>query len=74
MTTEIAHSDTKQNVPRLALTIPEAARSIGISVRSLWTKINMKEIPHLRIGRRVVVPVDLLRKWLDEQVNFEEQP
>lgn len=49
---------------RLALSIPEAASVLGVSeghVRNL-----MPELPHVRLGGRVVIPVEALRKWLRE--------
>ncbi len=48
----------------LALRPKEAAQALGISPRLLWSKTNCNEIPHVRIGRAVVYPVDLLRDWL----------
>jgi predicted DNA-binding transcriptional regulator AlpA len=54
---------------RLALRPKEAAQALGISERLLWTKTNCNEIPHCRIGRAIVYPVDLLREWLTQQVK-----
>ena len=54
---------------RLALSIPEGARVLGVSeghVRNL-----MPELPHVRLGGRVVIPVDLLRDWLRERAQSE---
>ena len=49
--------------PSLALRPKEAAKALGISERLLWTKTNMGDIPHVRIGRRVVYPVSSLEEW-----------
>jgi len=54
---------------RLALRPREAAKALGISERLLWTLTNQKLIPHLRLGKRVVYPVDLLRQHLAEQAK-----
>lgn len=56
------------NPPCLALRPAEAAKALGIGQRLLWSKTNAGEIPHLRIGRAIVYPVDLLRTWLADQV------
>jgi excisionase family DNA binding protein len=53
--------------PRLALRPTEAAQALGIGERLLWSKTNSGEIPHLRLGRCVVYPVDALRDWLSRQ-------
>lgn len=37
---------------------------LGISARTLWTLTNSGEIPHARIGRRVVYPLADLESWL----------
>jgi predicted DNA-binding transcriptional regulator AlpA len=50
----------------LALRPKEAALALGISPRLLWSKTNCNEIPHVRIGRAVVYPVELLREWLTQ--------
>lgn len=42
---------------------------LGIGERLLWSKTNAGEIPHCRIGRAVVYPVDALRAWLNEQAK-----
>lgn len=51
-------------VPCLALRPKDAARALGIGERLLWSKTNIGEIPHVRIGRAVVYPVELLREYL----------
>lgn len=53
----------------LALRPKDAARQLGIGERLLWSKTNAGEIPHLRIGRAVVYPVDALRDWLNDQAK-----
>ena len=53
--------------PRLALKAKEAAEALGIGVQLLWEQTNVGAIPHVRIGRRVLYPVDRLRAWLAEQ-------
>jgi hypothetical protein len=55
---------------RLALSIAEAAASVGISER-LMRRL-MPEIPHCRIGNRVVIPVALLAEWLRRKAKEEQ--
>lgn len=49
---------------RLAVGVREAAEMIGVSERFLWTLIQSGEIPHKRVGRRMLVVVNGLRSWL----------
>ena len=52
-------------VPRFGLSIREAAKSIGLSEGAF--RELLPSIPHIRAGRRVIVPVDGFRTWLDQQ-------
>lgn len=61
--------ETVQTTPALALRPKEAARALGISQRLLWSKTNSGEIPHCRIGRAVLYPVDLLQEYLAEKAK-----
>ncbi len=55
----------------LLLNATEAAHSLKISDRTLWSMTKAKQIPCVRIGNRVLYdPRDLLR-WIDSQ---KEQP
>ena len=62
---------TNEKEPPTPLTVNrrEAARILGISERLLWTLTNSKEIPHVRIGARVLYPIDDLRVWLSQKVS-----
>ena len=59
----------ERDVLHLALRPREAAQALSIGERLLWSKTNAGEIPHVRIGRAVVYPVDLLRDWLVAQAR-----
>lgn len=58
-------------IPALALRPREAAKVLSISERTLWTLTNRREIPHLRLGRAILYPVDGLRSWLAGQSGTE---
>lgn len=58
----IAENDTIK--PSLALRPREAAKALGVSERLLWDWTHHGDIPHLRIGRTILYPVDALRGWL----------
>lgn len=53
----------------LAVGRREAAAMLGISERLLWTWTNAKTIPHVRIGTRVLYPVEELRRWLEDHAR-----
>jgi len=59
-------------VEKIALTVQEVAVAIGISDRRVWDLINVEGFPVVRLGKRVVIPVDGLRQWLAEQAERGE--
>jgi excisionase family DNA binding protein len=50
---------------RLTLTVSEAAQLLGVSRNSLYEAVRRNEVPHLRIGRRIVIPRRQLENLLD---------
>jgi len=56
----------------LALRPRDAARSLGVSERTLWGLTKQGRVPFVRIGKAVRYPVHLLRKWLEEQAQAAE--
>ena len=55
---------------RLALSVPEAAAAMGVSERLLRSVL--PDIPHCRLGNRVVIPIPLLVEWLRQQAGKEQ--
>jgi excisionase family DNA binding protein len=60
-------SKSEPATPCLAMRPREAAKALGISERLLWEWTNRGEVPHIRIGKAILYPVDVLRRWLEEQ-------
>ena len=50
----------------MAVGVAEAARRLGVSQRTLATLLAKGELSSRRIGRRRVIPVDALKKFLNE--------
>ena len=50
---------------KLLLNAPEAARRLSISTRKLWSLTASGDLPHVRIGRRVLYRPSSLDKYLD---------
>lgn len=61
--------DDPESPRALALRPREAARVLGISERLLWSLTNRGEIPHLKLGRATLYPVDQLQEWLRERAK-----
>lgn len=53
-------------IDALALRPRDAARALGISERCLWSLTQRGEVPHVKIGGRLVLyPRTALIDWLD---------
>jgi excisionase family DNA binding protein len=50
---------------RLAMTVEEAATRLGISRPSAYQGVRFGQIPSIRIGRRLLVPVAALDRMLN---------
>jgi excisionase family DNA binding protein len=50
----------------------EAAKALGVSERTLWAWTHNGEIPHVRMGKAILYPVDALRRWLEARANKQE--
>lgn len=49
---------------KLAYRVPEAAKALGMSVRTLWRRIGNREIAAVRDNGRVLVPAEALHNYL----------
>lgn len=54
----------------LALRPREAARRLNISERTLWALTKAGRVPHIKLNRAVLYPVDALRAWLAERAGI----
>jgi hypothetical protein len=44
-----------------------ASAALSISPRKLWTLTNAGEVPHVKIGRRILYSPDALRAYIEAQ-------
>ena len=54
---------------RLTVTVPEMAEMLGIGRIKAYELANIKGFPAIRLGKRIVVPVDQLKKWMEERAG-----
>ena len=52
---------------KLTYNSKEAAAALGVSLPTMYDIMNRKDFPCVRIGRRVLIPVDGLRAWLQKE-------
>jgi excisionase family DNA binding protein len=54
----------EEKIQRRTLTIDEAARELGISKSSAYEAARTGELPTIKIGKRILVPVVALERML----------
>ena len=61
------------NEPSIFVPVPEAARLLGISPRTAWKLIDKRELPAVRVGRRVLVHRAKLEQWAESKTGEDRQ-
>lgn len=57
---------------RLAITVSEMGRQLNISRKIAYELVNSRGFyPAFRIGRKILVNVELLKQWMREQSDRE---
>lgn len=54
---------------RITLTIPDIQKALGIGRDAAYALANRADFPAIRVGRKIVVPCDAFRRWLDRQTT-----
>lgn len=57
------------NEDKLAVTVDEASRMIGLSRATLYGLVMSGEVPSLKVGARRLVPVSTLRTWVEARAT-----
>jgi excisionase family DNA binding protein len=57
-------AESQNSVPRLALSISEACQALGVS-HDFWSEHIGPELRIRRVGRRKLVPVAEIERWLE---------
>jgi excisionase family DNA binding protein len=53
---------------RILLSVPEAARVLGVNPRSVYRLVGARVIPAIRLGtRRIAIPRRELEEWASDQ-------
>jgi excisionase family DNA binding protein len=54
----------------LLLSLSETAKQLNICERTVWTLVHSGELPHVRVGRRVLVSRTAMESWIStKQTN-----
>ena len=53
------------NSEKLTLTVQEAAQQLGLSRNSCYNAILQNSIPHIKIGKRILIPIKSFNSMLE---------
>ncbi len=56
---------------RLALKPKEAAQLIGVGNNTIYQLCHREDFPAIKVGAGIIIPVDGLLRWLDQQAGRE---
>jgi excisionase family DNA binding protein len=65
----LAHYVDKEK--RLCITVPEAAKMLGISRNFAYELVREHKLPVIHLGKRLLIPRVGLEKMLEQGVNYE---
>ena len=57
---------------KTTLSVQELAARLGISLPVAYDLVKRPDFPALRIGSRILIPVDGLQTWLNRQTNADQ--
>jgi len=57
---------TPESPKRLTVTVPEAAKLLGVGRNGAYEAIRRGEIPSIKIGKRILVPVAARERMLEK--------
>lgn len=56
---------------KTTLSVQELAARLGISLPVAYELVKRPDFPSLRIGGRILIPVDRFHQWLDRQTGSD---
>ncbi|NGM83950.1 helix-turn-helix domain-containing protein [Paenibacillus sp. 7124] len=47
--------------------VSELAEYLKVSTDSIYTMVREKQIPHVRVRKRIIFPMNMIEEWLNNQ-------
>jgi len=60
---------TQNTENKILLKAEDAARLLSLGRGSIYKMMNDRTLPTVRMGRAVRIPMDALRRWIEERTN-----
>ena len=58
-----------EQTTKYCVDVPEMGKLLGISRASAYELANTEGFPIVRVGKRMLVPMDALKRWVNEQAG-----
>ncbi|WP_173915939.1 helix-turn-helix domain-containing protein [Halobacillus sp. Marseille-Q1614] len=59
---------------RVTMTTQETADYLGVCIETIYKMVQLNEIPHFRVRRRIFFSQDAVNNWIkDQESNYEHQ-
>jgi len=58
-----------ENATPALLTVRQLGKYLNIGVNASYSLAHTKGFPRIRVGRKILVPVTLLERWLEQEAN-----
>lgn len=55
---------------RITIGTKEAAAILGVSMPTIYEMVHMSGFPSIRVGRKILISIEGLKKWVEEQSNM----
>ena len=52
---------------KLTISVSEMQKALGIGRNTAYELVNRADFPAVRLGKRIVIPVEALNAWLEKQ-------
>jgi excisionase family DNA binding protein len=62
----------QNSIDRLSFSVLETAKTLGVSSRTVHNLVKQGDIPHFRVGQRVLIPADALREFIAQRTKSEK--
>ena len=59
---------------QLAVSVKQAAKLIGVGKNTMYAAVAAGDVPHVKVGRRILIPVARLEQWLEENTQEGQGP
>lgn len=64
----------EDSLERHMITVKEVAAYLGVHTDTVYCMVKLNEIPHLRMGNRILFTKDSIDWWIQDQTNASLHP